>query len=306
MKKILLVGGTGFVGSHFTNSFGSQYDITAVGRDADICDPDKMSSLVRKVQPDDVVHLAAITTLKESFVDPGLTYATNFMGTLNLLSALRENHFQGRMLNVSSSEVYGLLKASNLPVTEALLTHPLSPYAVAKIASEALCYQWSQVEKFEIISARPFNHIGPGQSDRFAIADFGKQIASIKLGLAEPILHVGDIDTTRDFTDVRDIVCAYHLLLTSGKNGETYNVCSGVESSVRSLILRMCKLVNIEVELRADPARMRLSDQRRVCGSYQKLASDTSWKPHIALDKTLLDIVEYWIHDLNQNKVASK
>jgi GDP-4-dehydro-6-deoxy-D-mannose reductase len=306
MKKILLVGGTGFVGSHFTATFGSQYDIFPVGRDVDICNPNSISALVHAVQPDTVVHLAAITTLKESFADPSLTYATNFLGTLNLLSALRENHFQGRMLNVSSSEVYGLLKVSNLPVSESLLAHPLSPYAVAKIASEALCYQWSQVEKFEIISARPFNHIGPGQSNRFAIADFGKQIAAIKLGLAEPILHVGDIDTTRDFTDVRDIVCAYHALLNSGKNGETYNVCTGVESSVRSLILRMCELVSIEVELRTDPARIRLSDQRRVCGSFQKLTADTSWKPHIALDKTLLDIVEYWINCFNQNKDACK
>lgn len=306
MKKILLVGGTGFVGSHFASLFGDQFDITAVGRDVDVCNPDGMSVLIRKVQPDAVVHLAAITTLKESFADPSLTYATNFMGTLNLLSALRENHFQGRMLNVSSSEVYGLLNESDLPVTESLPIHPLSPYAVAKIASEALCYQWSQVEQFEIVSARPFNHIGPGQSDRFAIADFGKQIAAIKLGLADPVLHVGDIDTTRDFTDVRDIVSAYSLLLKSGKNGETYNVCSGVESSVRSLILRMCELVNIEVELRTDPARMRLSDQRRVRGSHHKLSTDTGWEPLIAIDKTLLDIVEYWIDDFNQNKGASK
>ena len=251
------------------------------------------------------MHLAAITTLKESFSNPSLTYATNFMGTLNLLSALRGNNFQGRMLSISSSEVYGLLNKSNLPVTESLLTHPLSPYAVAKIASEALCYQWSQVEKFEILSARPFNHIGPGQSTRFAIGDFGRQIAAIKLGLADPILNVGDIDTTRDFTDVRDISVAYKLLLESGKNGEIYNVCSGVERSVRSLILRMCELVNIEVELRTDPARMRLSDQRRVRGSYQKLSVDTGWEPHITLDRTLLDIVEYWIDYFNKNKIVN-
>lgn len=302
MKRILLIGGTGFVGSHFSSAFGDQYAITAVGRDVDVCKPGDLSALIRTVQPDAVVHLAAITTLKESFADPSLTYATNFIGTLNLLSALRANHFQGRMLNVSSSEVYGLLNEFDLPVTESLLMHPLSPYAVAKIASEALCYQWSQVEKFEIISARPFNHIGPGQSARFAIADFGKQIAAIKLGLVEPILNVGDIDTTRDFTDVRDIAAAYKLLLESGKNGDTYNVCSGVERSVRSLILRMCELVNVEVELRTDPARMRLSDQRRVRGSYQKLSADTGWEPHITMDKTLLDIVEYWVNYINQNK----
>jgi GDP-4-dehydro-6-deoxy-D-mannose reductase len=306
MKKILLVGGTGFVGSHFANEFRDQYSITVVGREIDVCQPESLSAFIRKVQPDAVVHLAAITTLKESFADPSLTYATNFTGTLNLLSALRENHFRGRLLNVSSSEVYGLLNESDLPVTESLLTRPLSPYAVAKIASEALCYQWSQVEEFEIISARPFNHIGPGQSSRFAIADFGKQIAAIKLGLAEPVMNVGDIDTTRDFTDVRDICAAYDLILQSEKNGEIYNVCSGIERSVRSLILRMCELVDIEVELRVDSARMRLSDQRRVRGSYQKLSADTGWQPNIAIDKTLLDIVEYWIEYFNQSKSINR
>ena len=121
------------------------------------------------------------------------------------------------------------------------------------------------------------------------------------MGLAEPILNVGDIDTTRDFTDVRDIAAAYKLLLESGKNGRIYNVCSGVERSVRSLITRMCELVNIQVELRADPERMRLSDQRRVCGSYQKLSADTGWKLQIPIDKTLLDIVEYWMTNLQLN-----
>jgi GDP-4-dehydro-6-deoxy-D-mannose reductase len=180
MKKILLVGGTGFVGSHFVTAFAKQYNITAVGSDVDVCNPDSMLALIRKVQPDAVVHLAEITTLKESFSDPTLTYATNFMGTLNLLSALHENHLQGRMLNVSSSEAYGLFNESDLPVTKSLPTHPISLCAVAKIASEALCYQWSQAERFEIVSARPFNHIGPGQSDRFAIDDFNQNKGASK------------------------------------------------------------------------------------------------------------------------------
>ena len=213
--------------------------------------------------------------------------------------ALRKSNFAGRMVFVSSSEVYGLLADSDLPISEARLPKPLSPYAVAKIAAEALCYQWSQTEKFEIVIARPFNHIGPGQSERFAISDFGKQIAAIKLGLAAPVMHVGDIDTTRDFTDVRDIVAAYHLLLQQGDNGETYNVCSGTERTIRSLIERMCQLAGVVVELRTDPARFRPSEQRRVRGSNQKLSDATGWMPAHKIDQTLMDTVDYWVQQLN-------
>lgn len=299
MKKLLLVGGTGFVGSHMRVALAATYSVVATGREVDVRNLDQLRALISEVQPDQVVNLAAITTLRESFEKPRDTYDINFLGTLNLLMALRECHFVGRLLFVSSSEVYGLLGEHDLPVSETRITKPLSPYAVAKIAAEALCYQWSQTEKFEIVTARPFNHIGPGQSERFAIADFGRQVAAIKLGLSEPVIQVGDIDTTRDFTDVRDVVSAYRLLLAQGRNGEVYNVCSGVERSIRSLVERMCELAGISVELRSDATRFRPSEQRRVCGSNEKLVVDTGWAPHLHLDQTLSDIVAFWVQKLN-------
>lgn len=299
MKKLLLVGGNGFVGSHIRMALESKLVVVSTGRDVDVRNLNQLRSLICKVQPDMVVHLAAVTTLRESFANPQDTYDINFFGTLNLLMALRDSNFAGRMLFVSSSEVYGLLAECDLPVSEARLPKPLSPYAVAKIAAEALCYQWAQTEKFEIVIARPFNHIGPGQSERFAISDFGKQIAAIKMGLSEPVMHVGDIDTTRDFTDVRDIVAAYQLLLQYGSNGETYNICSGTERTIRSLVERMCQLAGVVVELRTDPARWRLSEQRRVRGSNQKLFDATKWLPSLAMDQTLSDIVDYWTKRLN-------
>ena len=295
MKKLLLVGGTGFVGSHMRVALEATYLVVATGREIDVRNPDQLRALIGKVKPDHVVNLAAITTLRESFENPHDTYDINFLGTLNLLMALRECDFVGRLLFVSSSEVYGLLAEHELPVSEARIPKPLSPYAVAKIAAEALCYQWSQTEKFEIVTARPFNHIGLGQSERFAIADFGRQVAAIKLGLSEPVIHVGDIDTTRDFIDVRDVVSAYRLLLAEGRNAEVYNVCSGKERSIRSLIERMCELASVTVELRPDPARFRLSDQRRACGSNDKLVADTAWELSYFLDQTLSDIVNYWV-----------
>lgn len=303
MKKLLLVGGSGFVGSHVRAALESTCSVVATGREVDVRNTDQLRALIASVQPDQVVHLAAVTTLRESFENPRATYDINFLGTLNLLMALRECEFAGRMLFVSSSEIYGLLGVHELPVGESRIPKPLSPYAVAKVAAEALCYSWSQTEKFEIVTARPFNHIGPGQSERFAIADFGRQIAAIKLGLSDPVIQVGDIDTTRDFTDVRDIVSAYQLLLERGRNGETYNVCSGVERSIRSLVERMCALADVRVELRADPARLRPSEQRRVCGSNEKLVRDTGNGPQYSIDATLSDIVAYWVRALGaQNK----
>lgn len=299
MNNILLIGGRGFVGTHFQQALDTTFNGVATGRDVDVRDPEQLRAVIAKVQPDIVVHLAAVTTLRESFAHPQDTYDINFLGTLNLLMALRESNFNGRMLFVSSSEVYGLLAESELPASEARLPKPLSPYAVAKISAEALCYQWSQTYNFDIIIARPFNHIGPGQSERFAVADFGKQIAAIKLGLIAPTMHVGDIDTTRDFTDVRDIVAAYQLLLLHGGNGETYNVCSGAERTIRSLIERMCELAGVEVELRTDPTRFRPSEQRRARGSNQKLSDATGWMPAHLMDQTLADIVDYWVLELN-------
>jgi len=299
MKKLLLVGGSGFVGSHMRVALESTCSVVATGREVDVRNLDQLRALIASVQPDQVVNLAAITTLRESFENPRATYDINFLGTLNLMIALREGKFAGRMLFVSSSEIYGLLGVHELPVDESRVPKPLSPYAVAKVAAEALCYQWSQTERFAIVTARPFNHIGPGQSERFAIADFGRQVAAIKLGLSDPVIHVGDIDTTRDFTDVRDIVSAYRLLLVLGRSGETYNVCSGVERSIRSLVERMCVLADVSVELRADPTRLRPSEQRRVCGSGEKLVLDTGYEPQYSVDQTLSDIVAYWVRDLS-------
>ena len=299
MKKLLLIGGNGFVGTHLRIALETKFVVISTGRDVDVRDLNKLHALVSSVQPDMVVHLAAVTTLSESFANPQDTYDINFFGTLNVLIALRKSNFVGRILYVSSSEVYGLLAETELPITESRVVKPLSPYAVAKIAAEALCYQWSQTEKFEIVIARPFNHIGPGQSERFAISDFGKQIAAIKLGLAKPVIHVGDIDTTRDFTDVRDIVGAYHLMLYQGGNGETYNVCSGIERNIRTLIERMCQLAGVVVELHSEPVRWRPSEQRRVQGGNQKLSDATGWMPAHTLDQTLTDIVDYWVKQLN-------
>ena len=292
--KLFLVGGTGFVGGHIVSAANSSFDVVSSGRGCDVRDAESVAALISQEKPDLVIHMAAVTTLAESFKNPRKTIDVNFGGVFNVLTALQESDFGGEMLFVSSSEVYGPLSEDELPVSEEKALRPTSPYAVGKIAAEVLCYQWSRAVNFKIILARPFNHIGPGQSERFAISDFARQIAAIKLGLAEPVIHVGDIDTTRDFTDVRDVADAYLLLLDRGRNGEVYNVCSGVEQSIRSLILRMCEIAGVEVELRPDPTRIRPNDQRRVRGDHAKLTADTGWQPGIPIDRTLSDLLDFW------------
>ncbi|MHB1664732.1 MAG: GDP-mannose 4,6-dehydratase [bacterium] len=167
---------------------------------------------------DAVIHLAAQSFVPESFKNPLETFDVNFTGTYNLFSALKEYGFHGKILYISSGDIYGLVSEDKLPITEDYPLKPRNPYAVSKVAAEALCYQWSITEDIEIVIARPFNHIGPNQSERFAVSSFAKQIAEIELGLRKPVLNTGNIDITRDFLDVRDVAGAYKLLLEKGMN----------------------------------------------------------------------------------------
>jgi GDP-4-dehydro-6-deoxy-D-mannose reductase len=212
--------------------------------------------------------------------------------------ALKESGFKGRMLNISSSEVYGFPANDLLPVNEEVLLRPMSPYSVSKVAAEALCYQWSQVEQFEIVTVRPFNHIGPGQSDRFAISHFAKQLAEISLGKRRPFINVGNLQATRDITDVRDVVRAYELLLERGRNGQAYNICSGRETSIKTLLNELIELAGLDVIVENDVSLMRNVEQKRIYGSYEKIRNEIGWDPLIPLRQTLMDTFLYWVDKL--------
>ena len=291
---MLVLGGTGFVGSYINAALGSKYDVYLAGHEVDVRNAECVRELVALHMPDEVMHLAAISSVGESFQDPGETYQVNFLGTLNLLSALKDGGFRGRMLYVGSSDTYGLVDPASLPVVEGFPLKPRNPYAVSKVAAEALCYQWSQTEPFEVVMVRPFNHIGPGQSERFVISDFARQVVEIKGGLRPSLIRVGDIDVTRDFTDVRDVVRAYALLLERGGNGEVYNVCSGQERSVLSVLELLLRLAGVEAEIVQDAERLRKSEQRRVFGSFAKLHEATGWQPEIPFEQSLKDILTDW------------
>ncbi len=297
--KVLVTGADGFVGSHFSRFKKISVIPLQDESDAiDIRDARRIEQLVSDVKPDAVIHLAAQSFVPRSFENPLETFDINFNGTFALLSALQEADFKGRMLFVGSGDMYGLVDSDSLPITELTPVRPRNPYSVSKVAAEALCYQWSQTGPFNIIMARSFNHIGPGQSERFAVSDFARQIVEIKLGLREPKLVVGDIDVTRDFTDVRDVIHAYELLIRKGRNGEIYNVCSGKERSVRSLVERLLLLAGVEVSIVQDPNRLRPSEQRRAYASNKKLQHHTGWQPELELDDSLKDLLKYWEKNL--------
>lgn len=298
MKRLMVTGTTGFVGSFIRQAVEAKDNSYGLAltppQSMELRDPESVARACAEARPDFVVHLAAQSFVPDSFSNPRDTYEVNFFGTLHLLQGLKKQGFRGRMLYVGSGDMYGLVAPEILPVTENIPLKPRNPYAVSKVAAEALCYQWSQTEGVDVVMVRPFNHIGPGQSERFVVSDFARQVVEIKLGLRKAEISVGDIDVTRDFTDVRDVVRAYLLLLRDGKNGEAYNVCSGREQTVREILERLLALAGVKADIRQDSARLRPAEQRRVYGSYGKLLSSTGWQPEIGLEQSLTDNLIYW------------
>ena len=299
-NSILVTGDLGFVGRHALEQWPDSIGLAQNCPEIDIRDKSALCRCISQVKPQFVVHLAGVSFVPDAFRDPRGTLEINFMATLNLLEALAESDFLGRFLFVSSGDAYGLVPENLLPIQETLSLRPRNPYAASKAAAEALCYQWSQTGPFEVMVARPFNHIGPRQAPNFAVSDFAKQIAEIKSGNKPPALSVGNIDVTRDFTDVRDVLSAYRAILKHGQNGETYNVCSGTERSLRELIEQLLEIADVTASIEHDPIRNRPSDQPRVRGSFEKLRAHTGWHPTIPLSETLTNLYFYWENEIGK------
>lgn len=296
MNRLFVTGAGGFVGRHLAaaikqGEFG-RCELFPAAATLDVRDADAVRQAVAEVRPDAVIHLAARSFVPESFTDPQGTFEVNLFGTLNLLQALKATEFRGRMLFVSSGDVYGRVPDDALPVTEARLPEPRSPYAVSKLSAELLCAQWHRSEGLDVIIARPFNHIGPGQNEQFVVPALASQVASIAAGQQPAIIDAGDIDVTRDFTDVRDVVKAYAALLQHGRAGETYLIGSGRERGVRELLQMLMKLAAVDAEIRQDPSRLRPAEQRRMLASITRIQEHTGWAPTISLETTLQNILD--------------
>ena len=303
MKRLLVTGRHGFVGSVVAHRIATgpvlrSWELMPIPVTFDLRDRAATKELVARARPDAVMHLAAQSWVPDAMRDPEGTLAVNVIGTLHLLQALREADFEGTMLFASTGDVYGRVPEEALPIGEDRLPAPRNPYAVSKLAAEALCYQWTVTENMRIVTARAFNHIGPGQSERFVVSDFARQIAEIELGRREPVVFAGDIDVTRDFTDVGDVANAYFELLDRGRPGETYNVCSGNERSVRSLLERLAALAGVDIRIERDPARVRPSEQRRVRGNPAKIRVTTGWQATTAIDESLKAMLNHWRREI--------
>jgi GDP-4-dehydro-6-deoxy-D-mannose reductase len=242
------------------------------------------------VQPDVVYHLAAQSFVPASIEDPLTTYRVNVDGTAFLLEALRE--LKPRLLFVSSAEVYGRRPQEDMPLRETLPPRPANPYAASKAAGEALVLGWHHAYGIDAVISRAFNHIGAGQDHRFAVPAFAQRLARIAGG-QEGVLNVGNVESERDFLDVRDVVAAYIALADRGVGGEIYNVCSGQAVKMREVLRRLVNIAGVPVEIREDPELMRASGEvLRSVGDPSKLKRTTGWSPRISLADSLREVYE--------------
>lgn len=293
-KRILLTGASGFVGKHVLASVkGGAFSDARIFTlpDVDIRNTELFGQTLSGFQPDYVIHLAAQSFVPRSFEDPFGTFDVNLMGTLSVLKVLEAQQFTGRFLYVSSGDVYGAVPDENLPVNESLPPAPRNPYAVSKVAAEQLCLQWHRSQHLDVVIARPFNHVGPGQGSSFVIPALASQVVAVSRGKSSSI-SAGDIDVTRDFTDVRDVVDAYAKLLSQGTAGKIYLVGSGLERSVRGILERLMELAGIRADVVQDPAKFRPAEQRRMVADCELIRRETGWSPRIPWDQTLTDILE--------------
>ena len=266
----------------------------------DVTDRDSVMNLIAVIQPDVVYHLAGITFVPEAERDLRKVMEVNTFGTINLMDALVAHARQARLLFVSSAEVYGQPRPGSLPLTEQAELMPISSYGVSKAAADVAAHKYSYREGLHVVRVRPFPHIGPGQNARFAISSFAKQVAAIKLGKAEPIIKVGNLDPKRDYSDVSDIVRGYREAILNGKDGEAYNLCSGESVEIGEQLQSLIKLADVDVEVIVDPERVRDVDINDLQGSGEKAFRDFGWKPRVEREAMLDSLLAHWLEVLSR------
>ena len=293
--RSLITGGRGFVGTWLADHLrDSGDDVVQIDQEVEITDPTALLAAVRDAAPDAIYHLAALTHVGQSWDEPLRVLEVNVLGTGALLAAARECGTDPTVLVTSSAEVYGAVTdPAELPLTELSPTAPLTPYAASKLAGEALCLQAWLGHGQRVITVRPFNHIGPGQSPNFAVSALSKRIVDAERSGA-PEIPVGNLSARRDFTDVRDVVRSYRLLIESGAPGGVYNICSGRDVAIQEIADRLLAEAGSSVRLVADPALMRPVEVPVLRGDPGRLQEATGWSPTWTLDQTLADVLAYW------------
>ena len=262
----------------------------------DIRSRESLAEAIRKAQPDVVYHLAATSSVSEGERDPAGTMEVNLTGTLHLLEAIRAEAAGARLVYVSSSEVYGKVLPEENPVGEDRPEAPVHAYGLSKLLAEQVVRFYQRCHGISAVILRPFNHIGPRQSDQFVCPSFVKQLVWIECGRAEPVIHVGNLDPVRDFTDVRDMVKAYLLAAEHCKPGSLYNVASGEGVSIADLLGEILSLINARVEVRQDPDRVRKTEIPLLTGEATSFRQTTGWQRQFVLQDSLKEMVAYWRH----------
>jgi len=320
IKKVFITGITGFVGSHLADYILANYpevEISGLARwraprdnvkhilnritleSGDLLDLPSLKTIFSKQRPDVIFHLAAQSYVPYSFEAPVATLMANVIGTCNLLEAVKElklaDGYDPVIHMCSSSEVYGQVREDEVPITEDVPLRPASPYAVSKVAEDRLGFQYWQSWQIKTITTRMFTHTGPRRGDVFVVSNFAKQIAAIEAGLAPPVVRVGNLESVRTFSDVRDAVKAYWLLVTKCPPGEVYNIGGNETMTVGEMLDMLLKLSeekNIKIEV--EQSRLRPSDVTLQIPCIDKFVKATGWQPEIKLVKTLEDTLDYW------------
>jgi len=308
--RAFITGISGFVGGHLAEYLLSHTDWEVYGLSRhrpqeawvesigffqeDALDYHALRAVLEEVKPHYIFHLAAQSFVPLSWADPWGVFENNVRAQLNLLQAVVELELPSRILVVGSNEEYGIVSPDELPIRETHPLRPATPYAVSKVAQDLLGLQYHLHHGLETVRVRPFNHIGPRQSERFVASSLAKQIAEIEAGLRPPVIKVGNLEARRDFTDVRDVVRAYHLVLTRGEVGEVYNVGSGVAHSIRELLDVLLSLSKARVQVKVDPELLRPLDTPVSFCDFSRLRQATGWEPTIPFERSLEDILNYW------------
>jgi len=312
--KVLVTGITGFAGSHLVDYLLTLPGVEVYGilrwrsrteniehfrdkvrlSECDLRDSSSVRDVMDQIRPDRIFHLAAQSFVPTSWTAPTESLVTNIIGQLNIFEAAKKLHIMPRIQLACSSEQYGMVYESELPIRETNPLRPLSPYAVSKVGQDMLGYQYWMSYKIPIVRTRGFNHEGPRRGPVFVCSDFAKQIADIERGTKPPVIRVGNLEARRDFSDVRDVVRAYWLSLEKGDPGEAYNICSGRAWTIREMLDALLGMTKVKVTIEQDPARMRPSDVPVLLGDASKFEKATGWKPTIPFEQTLRDLLEYW------------
>jgi len=307
--RVFITGATGFVGGHLIDFLRSSLEAHTIYGTSfpqkpspdqkdivylDIKSEEEVFTSVKRIKPQWIFHLAAISNVKYSWENKRETFETNIMGTLYLYEAARKFSPESKFLFVSSSDIYGTGCSDEEVFMEKDAYNVVNPYAFSKVSGELLSKFYIRAEDIDIVIARSFPHTGPGQSPDFVCSDWARQIARIEKGLAKPIIRVGNLKVKRDYSSVRDVVRAYTLLLQKGRKGETYNVCSGKLPSLQNILDILLSYSSHSIEVQVDPKKLRKVDITHLAGSNEKIKRDTSWEPEIPLEKSLHDLLEYW------------